>query len=330
MSGNDDSLSLSESFAAGEEMVALVGCGGTQVVLDCLRNLPALDLVNLQTAVYNQSMRALQAPVADGFELAVGSTLKQRWLAGKIRHRLLVGHNVNDISLFLVLTLPELLASIKGDPVISMDGVRSAMRRLLPSATASQREALLHLYLPRPESDNTESNSTESNSTTRRAARRAFFDMSTDGYFGCAAKRAARGSVSKNFRYVFAAVLQHPLAALGVELAGFPRALRMAAERLAKHEFGAFHGANQAVFWRSNGLSSREVSLGDRMLEHWSSFERSGEPLEAWRPSGWEEEALVLGTEGDVMTRELHPLRCRLLDQLDFVWNPPTLNHGPS
>eukprot|EP00658_Telonema_sp_P-2_P081944 TRINITY_DN8536_c0_g1_i2.p1 TRINITY_DN8536_c0_g1~~TRINITY_DN8536_c0_g1_i2.p1 ORF type:complete len:392 (+),score=81.32 TRINITY_DN8536_c0_g1_i2:99-1274(+) len=117
MSGNDDSLSLSESFAAGEEMVALVGCGGTQVVLDCLRNLPALDLVNLQTAVYNQSMRALQAPVADGFELAVGSTLKQRWLAGKIRHRLLVGHNVNDISLFLVLTLPELLASIKGDPV---------------------------------------------------------------------------------------------------------------------------------------------------------------------------------------------------------------------
>jgi len=100
MSGNDFSTSLAAAGATGQHFAARVGCG--QDVLACLRGRDALELLNVQTAVYNQSMRALQVPVADGFELPIGGSLSERFTKGLVNgNALIAGFNRDDISLFL-------------------------------------------------------------------------------------------------------------------------------------------------------------------------------------------------------------------------------------
>ena len=80
MSGNDDSLPLTRAVQAGERFASVVGCGDSDrqanltnlTRLECLRGLDSWKLINEQAPVYNGSMRALQVPVADDYELPVG------------------------------------------------------------------------------------------------------------------------------------------------------------------------------------------------------------------------------------------------------------------
>jgi len=97
---------------------------------------------------------------------------------------------------------------------------------------------------------------------------------------------------------------------------------------------GAYHGANEVVFWhaddRAARLSPDERALGRRMVEHWVSFVKSGAPLPSWPGMGDRDEPfLELRLEGDRPGRGWHADECTLLEQFRFVWNPLTLSHRP-
>ena len=103
MSGNDDSMSLDAAVSAGKRFVALAGCVGANAsaTLGCLRRADPSFLIGLQGAVYNGSMRALQWPVADGYELPLGGSLRAEFEAGRAASKpLLAGTNRDDISIF--------------------------------------------------------------------------------------------------------------------------------------------------------------------------------------------------------------------------------------
>eukprot|EP00966_Prymnesium_polylepis_P096766 2241897-Prymnesium_polylepis.1 len=103
MSGNDDSLPLDEAFAAGDHFATAVGCTNITAnrSLECLRGRAASDLVALQDAVFNGSMRALQWPTVDGYELPLGSSLRAQYDQGRAQPKpLLAGTNKDDISIF--------------------------------------------------------------------------------------------------------------------------------------------------------------------------------------------------------------------------------------
>lgn len=97
---------------------------------------------------------------------------------------------------------------------------------------------------------------------------------------------------------------------------------------------GAYHGANEVVFWhaddRAARLSPDERALGRRMVEHWVSFVKSGAPLPSWPGMGDSDEPfLELRLEADRPGRGWHADECTLLEQFRFVWNPLTLSHRP-
>ena len=97
---------------------------------------------------------------------------------------------------------------------------------------------------------------------------------------------------------------------------------------------GAFHGANEQLFWHTDQQqTSAEVALGKRMVAHWSAFVREHHPLPPWpayaqsgRDHGGTERDryLLLGKAGDVAGAQWHTARCDALDHLRVVWNPPT------
>ena len=103
MSGNDDSMSLDAAVGAGQRFAALAGCVGANAsaTLECLRRADPSSLIGLQGAVYNGSMRALQWPVADGYELPLGGSLRAEFEVGRAASKpLLAGTNRDDISIF--------------------------------------------------------------------------------------------------------------------------------------------------------------------------------------------------------------------------------------
>ena len=51
---------------------------------------------------------------------------------------MLLGHNSDDISLFLAFTLPELLPELLQAPVITIEAMHRALPRLFPHATQAQ------------------------------------------------------------------------------------------------------------------------------------------------------------------------------------------------
>jgi hypothetical protein len=113
---------------------------------------------------------------------------------------------------------------------------------------------------------------------------------------------------------------------------------------------GAFHGANEELFWRSTPQqTATEMSLGDRMVAHWTSFVRTGAPLATWPaavpnpsvevpdpsdevpdPSAAAQDArratdryLLLSKHGDAAGAGWHSERCDALDRLRVIWDPP-------
>mmetsp|Transcript_46438 Transcript_46438/g.153930 ORF Transcript_46438/g.153930 Transcript_46438/m.153930 type:complete len:274 (+) Transcript_46438:145-966(+) len=266
-------------------------------------------------------MRALQPPVADGFELARGGSLAGLFAAGELPARpLLIGTNRDDISLFLGFTPAEALPELFGLPMVNELMLRESVRRFFPATSRANRTAVLERYpLSRyPPGDR---------------YRRALFDLSTDGYFACPSRRVARVAAARlpgrAFRYVFSADLSDGAFAPG--LSGW---LRRFLDREVRPWLGAYHGANEVVFWhaddRAARLSPDERALGRRMVEHWVSFVKSGAPLPSWPGMGDRDEPfLELRLEGDRPGRGWHADECTLLEQFRFVWNPLTLSHRP-
>ena len=78
-------------------------------------------------------MRALQPPVADGFELARGGSLAGLFAAGELPARpLLIGTNRDDISLFLGFTPAGALPELLGLPMVNELMLRESVRRVRP------------------------------------------------------------------------------------------------------------------------------------------------------------------------------------------------------
>ncbi|KAK3272267.1 hypothetical protein CYMTET_19426 [Cymbomonas tetramitiformis] len=310
MSGNDDSLTLQEAYAVGSRYAAHMGCQRGLGRLACLRLHPARMLVNSQTSSYNQSMRSLQVPVVDGYELPLGSLLRERYTTpGALTpKRLLAGTNLNDSSLFLGPTLIEVLEFGR----VSERELKEAITRFLPHSTEDNRSAVLRMYAPWRYGG---------------SAQQALYDLSTDGYFTCPTRRILRAAREVGaFQYVFMPSLSQPAAAFGL-----PSWLNPVVEVLAPW-LGSFHGANEVLFWNANAtasaLSPAERALGTRMNDLWSQFVHGRDP---WPSSGGGSNPFLALNDGqDRVGESWHAKQCALLEQFRFFWNPPTLTGLPS
>lgn len=351
MSGNDDSLSLGAAQREGSRFAALAGCAAAERRLDCLRGKDALALINGQTRVYNESMRSLQLPVADGLELPVGTSLRALFEAGNVsRARVLAGSNTDDISLFFGLTGRELSRLVLGQPMVSPPEVGEALLRFFPEASKAEIAAVAARYAP---------------ARYNGSARAALFDLGTDGYFACPTRRLIDGVAkasggSAAFRYVFSSRLSHPAARM-LFLSPLPRWLSWVLQPLVDKYvlpwLGSFHGLNEIYLFatpRTHNLTRKEWALSRRLVEHWSSFVATGAPLPAWKP--WGDAAPTVGPpanganisaadspvgpaperyyqldrDGDHAGERFDTGACAVLTNLRFVWNPLTISGGPS
>ena len=342
-SGNDDSLGLDEATSAGQRFARLVGCGG-EAVVSCLRAADGWALVNVQNRVYNGTMRALQLPVADGYELARGARLRDVYERGELpptngsgaRPPLLAGTNVDDISLFLGLTQPEIVRELEGDALVTRADLLKMLPRLVPNATADERARLLALYEP-------------SSAAYRGDARRALYDLATDGYFACPTRRILRAVARMNstgrsgggeggggggdgggpgaFRYVFNGSFASPAATFGL-----PRWLWNVTDAYFAPWLGAFHGVDE-LFWSAaidpsgpmaQRFSVAEAALARRVRDQWRHFAIHGRPLGSWPAYNTTKEAhRVFDTSGDHVGERWRAARCDFLERFRFVWNPP-------
>ena len=338
-SGNDDSLGLDEATRAGRRFARHAGCEGDDAVR-CLRAADGWALVNMQNRVYNGTMRALQLPVADGYELAKGVRLRELYERGELpptngsgkRPPLLAGTNVDDISLFLGLTQPEIVRELQGHALVSRADMLAMLPRLVPSATADERTRLLTLYEP-------------ASTAYRGDARRALYDLATDGYFACPTRRILRavarataatatsgrsgggGGAPSAFRYIFNGSFATPAATFGL-----PRWLWNVTDAYLAPWLGAFHGVDE-LYWSaavepSSPLAQRftvaEAALGRRVLDQWRHFSVHGQPLPSWPAYDAATEAhRVFDTSGDRVGERWRARRCDFLERFRFVWNPP-------
>jgi len=326
MSGNDDTLSLDESYAFGNRYVELVGCQHASDRLACLRGLRSWELVNMQTPVYNETMRALQVPVADGFELPFGQRLRDLYASGSVDSKpVILGTNKDEISMFLGPTSPELLPELIGRPMVTKSQMYETLPRFLPNATKSQLERAWQVYNPDKFS----------------SPREALYELGTDGYFACPTRRVANALASHKpeqvYHYIYTAVLTNAFDVLGESIPWLLKPfLRPVFDALVSPWLGSFHGSNMFVFWGLSDnhipLTSEERGLGARMVQHWASFLHTGAPLSSWRPTGGpgQEHHYEFGLTGDHPGDGWHVDKCNFLEEFRFVWNPLTLSGGPS
>ena len=215
-----------------------------------------------------------------------------------------------------------------------------ALRRLFPMANASQRDLIHHLYDPKLYS----------------SAREALYALGTDGYFYCPTRRVVRSVAipatsataqrattaatqngpSRVFEYIFAAKARK--SDIPFLLEGWPNwlvtLLRPLLTAALLPWLGSFHGLNEWLLWADeDGLASLEPrgrALSQRMVAHWSSFIKTGRPLPPWPTSGPAGARYEFDWAGDSVRPDHHPELCAMLDQLRFVWNPPTIDGQPS
>lgn len=370
MSGNDDSLYLDEATDAGARYAARVGCGprsgasapSSVQQLHCLRAADSWALINSQNAVYNGTMRTLQLPVSDGFELPHKTLLRDVYASGAplpdpapgSTRRLLAGTNVDDISLFLGFTSPELVRNLAGEPLETNESMWRALPRLLPSATHAQLSKVMELYEP--------------SRWFGGDARRALYALGTDGYYHCptrrvldamaATPRARARAVShagprgrgdgaagmaaeearaggSSFAYLYNGTITDLASALGL-----PESSRPVLGRYVTPWLGAFHTANTILFWGFDdpalNLTNSERALGSWMVDKWAAFVRTGTPSPEWPTwtthqtatvegaSAGNESYLILDTGGEKRAGAgWHSARCAFLGGFRFVWNPP-------
>ena len=363
MSGNDDSLSLGEAVAAGERLAAWAGCAPPAPLrprrrLDCLRALDGWALVNLQTAVYNESMRALQAPVADGFEMPLDRRLRDYYAAPPSSPPSPPSPSSSSPSPSSPSSsspspssssspspspspsppppLRPLLAGSNIDDISIFFGL--TLKEILPQlngepmVTRADFEASLPRLLPRATAAQRAAVARQYSPTAYQSAqwRRALYDLGTDGYFACPTRRMTRAVAARGgraFRYVFAPKLADPAALL---LPGLSPRL----QGLLNRWVGVFHGSNEMLFWNTSAaISPPNQALGARLVRHWASFVRTGAPLAGWPEVGAAAEERYYefrtGDDADVARRAWHTEQCTVLAPLDFVWNPATLSGVP-
>ena len=313
MSGNDHSLTLTEAFAAGNQFAALSGCGSAVNRLSCLRGLDPKMLVNTQTPVYNQSMRALQTPVADGFELPPGTSLASLYASGRVHPKpLLLGTTKDDISVFLGHSWREVLSRLLQESSLTNDDLAGFLERFLPSASPEERDAVLRAYTPARFGP--------------PAGRHALYELGTDGYYACPTRRIASAVASRLpgsvFRYVFAAAI------VDIDTRRMPDWARTLLfplrERLVDPLLGAYHGSDSELLWSDpyTLLDAEESALRRRMLLHWLSFVKTGRPMESWPAFGSTESFIKLDTSGDRVGEHWHRASCEILQRFRFVWDP--------
>lgn len=327
MSGNDDSLLLDEAYGAGERFARLAGCGGGRHAnvsrLSCLRGADAWALLNEQNYVYNGTMRRIQLPVADGHELPKGELLSDKFRRGDLPRpskALLAGSNVDDISLFLGFTKPEFTRLAEKQPMETLHTMTKSLPRYLPSANAKELTRVLELYHPDRYGGD---------------ARKALYALTTDGYYACPIRRmlnASARSGAPTYGYVFNASISDVAAALGL-----PESLRPLLQKYVAPWLGAYHGANELLFWSHDDptvhLAPGERALGSRMRDSWAAFARSAlaESRGTGNVSAWPQwnassggQYRLLDVPRDRLVHGWHQEQCDFLGRFRFIWNPPT------
>ena len=141
-------------------------------------------------------MRALQVPVADGFELPLDTSLRSVYasaMAGLQPKTLMAGSNMDDISIFLGTTTEEVLPDILGKPLVTVAQMRKALPRFFPNATDVQSR-------PGPEPPYVADIMCMYNvsGVDDAPARSAFYAFATDGYFACPTRRIAHAAATRN------------------------------------------------------------------------------------------------------------------------------------
>ena len=139
-------------------------------------------------------MRALQVPVADGFELPLNTSLRSLYAsaAAELPNKpLLAGTNVDDISIFLGATADELLPEMLGKPLVTVAQMRKALPRFFPNATPPQPSPEPAYVAPIMRMYN-------ASGPASAPARTAFYAFTTDGYFACPTRRIARAAAARN------------------------------------------------------------------------------------------------------------------------------------
>lgn len=330
MSGNDDSLALSEAYDAGARYLALVGCAGKAAVLGCLRNASAVLLLVSQTPVFNQSMKAMQMPVADGFELPMNDTLAGRFERAEPPAKpLLAGTNADDISIFFIGTWQQVSHGV------SAADIATSIDRFYPNLPAADRLQMLDMYSP---------------ANFGGDPYKALFQLGTDGYFACPTSRvldAMASSEASVYRYLFS-LDAHSYAALWAgflgylpNVAGDPKAPSAIYSQVMEPFFrrvdpfkytGAYHGLNEVVFWgwdtSAGTWPSYEVELGRGMNDQWSDFIHGRSP---WSPYGSRKQYKVLNAThaSNAIQSGYHEDTCTLLRKHRFIWDPMTYNGAP-
>ena len=229
----------------------------------------------------------------------------------------------------------ELYRLLLGLPMVDRATYLLALPRLFPTASVLERARVWEQYAP----------------SRFKTVRAALYSLGTDGYYYCptrhvvravaAAHRAAPRRVADEppvFEYIFAAKASP--ADTPFLLEGWPTWLVDVLKPLLKvflfPWLGSFHGYNTYMLWADDAglkmLRPQERQLSRRLVAHWSSFVKTGRALPSWpsaagaRAGEWYE----FNVNGDSAQPDYHRDECAVLDQLRFVWNPPTLSGGPS
>jgi len=306
----------------GDAYAAGMGCPFGKGQLACLRAKKATELIWSQSFVYNQSMRTLQLPVADGFELPVGTTLADRFRhLAVIPKPLLTGTNLDDMALFF-LTTPYVLANL-----VNASDIGRSVDRFYPDASDAARRAITELFdPPRFGGD----------------AAEALFTLAQDGYFTCPTRRvanamAALGSpvyqyqFSLQIRQTFREALTNITESIGLPT---PVALQQVLDKYFDREpftkFGAIHGFNEVLFWNvdkpDHHFNATEQQFGHVLHDMWAAFASGHGP---WQEYAMGENYIDLDAISNPLLQHLHSSECDLLSDFTFSWNPLTPNGQP-
>ena len=128
------------------------------------------------------------------------------------------------------------LQEFAGLPMVDETMLRDAIRRFFPSATEANHSSIRDLY---PLSN-----------YPRQKARRALYDLGTDGYFACPTRRVALAAQASSpgqvYRYVFGAALSLKTFVPG--LTGWLLSLlKPMLDAFVRPWLGAYHGANEVT-----------------------------------------------------------------------------------
>jgi len=299
-----------------------MGCDGHKDgELVCLRGKSVNSIVQGQSPAYNQSMRTLQLPVQDGYELPGDESLAALFASGRVPAKpMLAGTNKDDMSAFFIETIPEILHGVKaGDIATSVD-------RFYPGLARAEKQAILKLFDP---------------ANFGGDVYQALYQLGLDGYYSCPTRRVINAMVeggAETYRYRFSKLPQEGFIGFLKGILGvFDLQLSDAVyEKLDKYFFsktkpcnltGVTHGHNEALFWSADQPNSTatdaEVALGRQMTKMWAKFVSGNAP---WSQYGAEERFVDLDGKGNVESIGLDRKECALLERYAFVWNPITRN----